>query len=283
MSLRPVRNEEAATVAALASVYAPEPQDPIWVERAWTEPGFDLERDARAHEGAYAVVWTEGDKAWIDLQGDPLPELIEWAEARGREKGAARAFVGTWSGNAPVKMAVEQAGFRLVRHSYRMAIDLDGEPELPVWPEGVDVRTFRLGDERVFYDVHQESFEDSWEHEHHPYEEWEHWFLQPPLLDADLWFLAEEDGEPAGVAMCHPRPEDAEVGWVGILGVRRPWRRRGIGRALLLHAFAEFRGRGMRRAGLGVDASSLTGANRLYESVGMRVAGQTDFYEKPLR
>ena len=71
-------------------------------------------------------------------------------------------------------------------------------------------------------------------------------------------------------------------GWVGILGVLREWRRRGIGRALLLHAFHEFKRRGLPRAGLGVDAESLTGANRLYESAGMHVVRQLDFFEKQL-
>jgi ribosomal protein S18 acetylase RimI-like enzyme len=78
----------------------------------------------------------------------------------------------------------------------------------------------------------------------------------------------------------HPHPGDGELGWIGVLGVRRSARTRGIGRALLLHAFAEFRDRGMTRAGLGVDAESLTGANKLYEQVGMCVSARFDIYEK---
>jgi ribosomal protein S18 acetylase RimI-like enzyme len=54
-----------------------------------------------------------------------------------------------------------------------------------------------------------------------------------------------------------------------------------LGRALLLHAFAELRRRGFRRAGLGVDAESLTGAHKLYESAGMHVEARFDVYEKP--
>jgi ribosomal protein S18 acetylase RimI-like enzyme len=69
---------------------------------------------------------------------------------------------------------------------------------------------------------------------------------------------------------------------VRLLGVRRPWRRRGLGRALLLHAFGEFRRRGFSRSALGVDAESLTGANRLYERAGMHVAARFDIYEKVL-
>jgi ribosomal protein S18 acetylase RimI-like enzyme len=73
------------------------------------------------------------------------------------------------------------------------------------------------------------------------------------------------------------------MGWVNTLGVLRPWRRKGVGMALLLHSFNEFYRRGWRKAGLGVDASSLTGATRLYERAGMHVARQYDSYQKELR
>ena len=72
------------------------------------------------------------------------------------------------------------------------------------------------------------------------------------------------------------------MGFVGAIGVLRPWRRLGLGRALLLHAFVELYRRGERRIGLGVDAENATGATRLYESVGMRVAWQADTYERTL-
>ena len=144
------------------------------------------------------------------------------------------------------------------------------------------MRTFRSGDERVFYELQQETFEDSWEHVAVPFDKWAHWLLQPPMFVPDLWFLALAHGEPAGFAICHPHRENGDLGWVGILGVRRPWRRRGLGRALLLHSSSEFRRRGLRRAGLGVDAESLTGAHRLYEAAGMHVAARFDIYEKDL-
>jgi ribosomal protein S18 acetylase RimI-like enzyme len=65
--------------------------------------------------------------------------------------------------------------------------------------------------------------------------------------------------------------------------VRRPWRQRGLGLALLLHSFNNFYQRGDRAVGLGVDAQSLTGATRLYEKAGMRVTRQHDLYEKIIR
>lgn len=281
--MRPPTMADAVAVAELTSAAAPEPFPVHWVEREWTEPGFDLAADARLTDGAYAAVWDgRAGKAWLDFQGAPGPGLVEWAEARAREKGLVRGLGHAWSENAAVKDALERAGYRLIRHSYRMRIELDGVEEEPVWPIGVEVRTFRPGDERLFYEVHEETFADHWEHERSPYEEWAHWLLEPPMFEPELWFVAEEGGEPAGIAIDHLRPELPGVGWVQILGVRRPWRRRGLGRALLLQAFQAFRERGLREAGLGVDAESLTGATRLYESVGMRLFSRSDIYEKPL-
>ena len=72
-------------------------------------------------------------------------------------------------------------------------------------------------------------------------------------------------------------------GWIDTLGVRRPWRRQGLAEALLYHSFAELRRRGRTRVELGVDASSLTGATRLYEKAGMRAIREFTSFEKELR
>jgi GNAT superfamily N-acetyltransferase len=263
--------------------YSPEPIDPVWIEREWSEPGFDLEADARLTRDGYVAVWDARGKAWLDLNGDPTSELLNWAESRAREKGLTRAMAGGWDAHDSVKGLLEGAGYALVRHSWRMRVALGGVADEPAWPEGITVRPFRPGDERTFYELNQETFEDHWEHnEPDPYDEWAHWMLQPPMFDPELWFIAEEDGGAVAIEINYPRTEMPGVGWVGILGVIRPWRRRGLGRALLLKAFQEFRARGFREVGLGVDAASLTGATRLYESVGMRVTAQVDIYEKQL-
>ncbi|HEV2582694.1 MAG TPA: GNAT family N-acetyltransferase, partial [Ktedonobacteraceae bacterium] len=72
-------------------------------------------------------------------------------------------------------------------------------------------------------------------------------------------------------------------GWVNTLAVLRPWRKQGLGMALLLHSFREFYQRGKRKVGLGVDSQNLTGATRLYQRAGMHVAREHITYEKELR
>jgi mycothiol synthase len=76
--------------------------------------------------------------------------------------------------------------------------------------------------------------------------------------------------------------EDEVLGWVHTIGVRRPWRGRGIGESLLRHSLAAFAARGLTKAGLGVDSENETGATRLYERVGMRVSRRYDSFRKVL-
>ena len=70
------------------------------------------------------------------------------------------------------------------------------------------------------------------------------------------------------------------TGYVSSVGVRSPWRRRGVGQVLLSEAFAALRDRGQMRVVVEVDAEDATGARRLYERVGMRVAEEHDWFEK---
>jgi ribosomal protein S18 acetylase RimI-like enzyme len=93
------------------------------------------------------------------------------------------------------------------------------------------------------------------------------------------------DGEEiAGICISRKYGDEGmDTGHVSVLGVKRPWRRKGLGLALLQHAFGEFFRRGKYKVELGVDAQSLTGATDLYIKAGMYVLRQRDMYEKELR
>jgi mycothiol synthase len=266
------------------------------IQRWFTAPDLDVETDARVVPGdgrlrGYADVTVDAPpKAWVDLRVPPSDEddavrtaLIEWAEARAAERvggqpGALLRFF-TVDGDVAVKRLLEGRGYRLMRHSYRMRIELDQEVPEPDLPAGLRIRHGRVEDAEAVYAVHQDSFEDSWEHTRTPWDEWSHW-LTPDGYDPSLWLVVEDGDDVAAVSINRERDAEKGVGWVNVLGVRRAWRRRGIGRALLLASFREFRRRGFHAAALGVDASSLTGANRLYERAGMRVVRQYDLYER---
>jgi len=163
---------------------------------------------------------------------------------------------------------------------WRMAITLDAPLPTPDWPAGIAVRTFAPGrDDRAVFEAVEEAFADHWGHTPRAFAEWIARTRREDF-DPSLWFLAMDGDVIAGVALCRRRPD---MGWVDSLSVRRPWRKRGLGLALLRHSFNEFYRRGKRKVGLGVDAQNLTGALRLYESAGMHVQQAFDLYEKEIR
>ena len=266
--------------------------------RLWlAAPDFDPARDAVVAEieGRIAAYGDLSDAAgagrliWLDVTirpgvadavgGAVLDDLALRADAQLAPGGRLKAYV--HESDTVLAGLLEARGYSVVRHSFRMEADLESEPAAPTWPEGISVRTFRPGeDDRRVYEVQEETFADQFDHEAMSYEEWRHWSFGQ-AFDPELWFLAEEGDELAGIVIARPeRSGDETLGWISVLGVRRPWRRRGLGRALLLHTFGELRGRGKRGAGLGVDGSNPTGAVRLYEEAGMRVVRRYDHWER---
>jgi mycothiol synthase len=215
--------------------------------------------------------------------------LLQLAEAWGRQQMAeadpeARVTLNGWasSKNEATQQLFERAGFQAVRRNWRMEIDMETPPPEPVWPEGITVRTFQPGMDRQVFEMIDTAFQDHWGHLPGNFEDWQHWMIGREIFDPTLWFLAFEGEQIAGGALCNDEV-DMDLGWVGQLAVLRPWRRKGVGLALLLRAFGEFYRRGRRKVGLSVDSQNLTGAVRLYERAGMHAARQYISYEKELR
>ena len=278
----------------------------------WTSPGINVHEMIRVVENqdgqviGYIDVWDITNPhvvKWIwgvlhpeYWDNDLYTRMLTWAEGLARERIAlapdnARVVMkqGTTSLDRFRKTALERYGFELVRHFYRMEIDLDHPPQEPVIPEGLRIVPIDLDHElEQAILAMDEGFQDHWGHVSQPPEElleqWEHFLENDKDFDPSLWFLAKEGDQIAGICRCSGKTvEDPEMGWVNQLCVRKPWRRRGLGMALLLTAFNAFYGRGKARAGLAVDASSLTNATQLYERAGMHVTRQYDTYEKELR
>jgi len=279
----------------------------------WTTPEFDLERDTRVVVDAsgapvaYAEVWDlEEPHIRIGSWGRVDPShrgcgigtaLLAWVEERARQaiaRAPSDARVTLQQGiavtDAPARALLEKHGFEVVRSFRRMRIEMNGRPEAPAWPDGVTVRCFVPGEDLgAALRAVRASFKDHWGHVDSPFEEelkfWEHWTTEDPGFDPAHWHLATtDDGEIIGVALGTPkRAEDPSLGWIHVLGVVRAWRRRGIALGLLRHAFRAFHEAGKSKVGLGVDATSLTGANRLYEKAGMFVQRESVSYEKELR
>lgn len=200
------------------------------------------------------------------------------AEAPAEVKVALGQSIGQH--NEGARKLLEANGYAWVRRFWRMGIELEGEPPAPAWPDGLRLATLRPDDERPVFEAMEEAFQDHWGFTPHDYEHWRTWNIERESFDPSLWFLAWEGDAIGGASCCAVREGDA---WVNVLGVRRPWRKRGVGLALLLHTLGEFYRRGLRTGVLEVDSENPTGATRLYERAGMHVVRQSDAYEKVLR
>ena len=203
--------------------------------------------------------------------------LVDWGERRTIEAGLEAVRPGTTANDSEGKELLESRGYRHIRSFYRMAVDLVDPPPTPEWPEGFSV-ALEPEEAHVLYETLEEAFEDHWGHEHRTFDDWMR--QNAPLEERLCYVVRTAEGTPAAAQVCDE--ERFGSAWVSILGVRGPWRRKGLGAALLQQAFHDLFARGRRRVSLGVDAENTTGATRLYERVGMTVTLRDDAYEKVL-
>jgi mycothiol synthase len=293
-TIRPARKDDLERTAGMLNehsqaLHGADDLVPSDLLQYWESPDVEFPADVLVAESAgaisgYADVGLHGEYAWLDVRAtapDVLPDLLEAIEQRaGVKKQDAKLLGYTSDADTPLRDVYESAGYRLVRHSFRMRIELDEDPPEPEFPDGFTVRTMREGEERRFYDAQMASFADTWMFTVDPYESWRHWMVEDPAFDQALWFVAEKDDDFAGIVIARALESEPGVGWIRILGVVPDHRQQGVGQALLRHAFREFANRGFSAVGLGVDAENPTGAVRVYERAGMHVERTNLMFEK---
>ena len=233
----------------------------------------------------------EGDSPYIyiadRLNIDLAFQLLMILEGKvvSQKKGTVNLFTRISEKNRTLLQLFASNGYHSKLSFIIMEAVLDEPPPPPQWPEGITVRTFiRDQDEQAVYSTDEEAAKDKGYHDPLSYEGWaKRMRLGEAVFDPSLWFLACEgrSAEIPGVAL-NLYAQQTQTGWVDHLSVRRAWRNRGIGRALLLHTLAEFYRRDIHRVKLSVDSKSLTNAPRLYESVGMKPVQEYFIYRKEI-
>jgi mycothiol synthase len=238
-----------------------------------------LEEDGRVV--GYGDIWPQPEQVWLDVAAPGRwAAFFEWAEEEARARGIPRVRIQIPHGHALADVAAAR-GYEQWRYSLTMEIALDAAPIPPMLPDGLELRRYEDGDGDALVDALNEAFADDPFHHELSRSNFGEFFLGARGFDPALWLLAWDGNDLAGFALAYAqRGSDAALGWVNTLGVRAPWRRRGLGEALLHAAFAELYERGLRRAGLGVDAQNVTGALRLYERVGMRQVKRSDNWQR---
>jgi ribosomal protein S18 acetylase RimI-like enzyme len=309
--MRPPLDEDAEEVAVFSNEecvawFGTPVIDAGWLRARWTAPGADRDLD-------FAVVESpEGELcAFLSVESEPPftevfalgivalafhgrglgATIVSENERRARRFEAladpsARVVIhsGALAGEPRVSALMTSRGYREVRRFELRRVDFEGEPPPPREVEGIVVRGFRPEEARRLYEAHVEVFADHWGEGKETFEDFRHRHFDAPDFDPGLWFVAWDGDELAGyVGALEKSREDPSRGYIPLLGVRRPYRRRGLGEALLRTAFGALHARGRKGAELHVDADSLTGATRLYERVGMTAHPRFASWEKELR
>jgi ribosomal protein S18 acetylase RimI-like enzyme len=211
--------------------------------------------------------------------------LLAVAEDRacaiGREDGVDRLklFAQATCSHPEAREALAQSGYTLLSTYEKMELALNELPAPSQDIPGIEMRGFAAGqDAEPIYRADEEAFVDQRGHTARTFEQWKQRLnVDEETFDPSVWLIACDGDEIAGAAL----GEIANgVGWIHHLFVRRPWRRRGLGAALMLSVLGSFYRHGVEVARLNVDADSLTNAQQVYRRLGFQVTGEYSNYEK---
>lgn len=186
--------------------------------------------------------------------------------------------------NASTARLLTNAGYHLVRYFYDMVIDLNVPLPPVTLPDGIKLRPFVKGrDARAVYDAYDDAYCDHWGYVSLPFAVWRQ-IMFDERFDPDLWIIAVADETVVGLCLAEGlEGTETARGWVDALAVRREWRGRGLGAALLRAQFAAMQAKGAQIAALAIDADWDSGATTLFERAGMRVHRRYSTYCKPIR
>lgn len=256
-----------------------------WWEETADEAGAPGLR-AYAHFGVLLPAW----------RGQGIEQAVfHYAERRLRAIAAAHPpgparFLQTWNTSTQPDLGalIRSEGYTPIRYFYDMVRPtLDDIPDLPL-PPGLEVRPVQPEHYRAIWEAEVEAFRDHWGNETVEEADFARWAdARRPIFQPHLWQVAWEGDQVAGMIRNFIDHEanahfHRQRGYTEDISVRRPWRRRGLARALLARSLRLLRDEGMTEAALGVDTANPSGALRLYEDMGFRTVRESTDYRKPL-
>jgi mycothiol synthase len=309
LTLRPARWEDINAVAKLTHDVAEMEGDSLFVQTAeelandWKSEGFSIQRDVFVvetrdgrlvgseefhNESGHYKLKADGcvhpEFRGLGIGSSLLEKIAERAQAEMKLAALdVRVFVQSLINNKDEAghNLLRNNGYSPIRYYWRMEVKLQEVPATVTFPAGIELRPFIKDEHAVaVWQADNEAFRDHWGSHDRTLEEWSHAKFGNPNFDPTLWMIAWDGSEIAGFSQNRFRKG---IGWIGTIAVRRPWRGKGLGIALMRQTFGEFYKRGTSTIGLGVDSANLTGATRLYERAGMSVVGEFAMYEKELR
>lgn len=273
-------------------------------------PGSDPSTDVVVAERD-GVIIGYGRAAWSqEAEGPRKYEVLVFADPRGTGRDAFEALFDALEARVRVIAAghptgakvfetfggdlaperdrlLLERGYTAVRHEFVMVRPtLDDLPDAPL-PDGLEIRQVRPEHLPAIWSAHVEAMRDGRGFTEPDDAKYQQFLTDPVTSDATLWRVAWDGDQVAGQVRSFINPEENRRrgtlrGHTEFISVRRPWRRRGLARALIAASFPLLRARGMTEATLGVDTENPSGALRVYESCGFRSVSRETVYRKPL-
>jgi mycothiol synthase len=286
--LRELRQEDAESVAALfAEAFGGARKLDAREVASWLrDPDLSSENLRVVEEDGrvvgYGDVAPRGDILFIDLAAPGRwGELIDWAEGQVTALGLKTASLYAPHEHELARIA-EARGYEKRRESLTMEIGFDALPAAGDFGE-LELRTYRDHDHDAVIAALNDAFSEDPFFQEVTAARFRERFLGRDDFDPTLWLLAWDGDDLAGFALDYLQlGTEADLGHVNWLGVRKPWRRRGLAEALLRQSFRELYARGRHRTALGVDVQNVTGALRVYERVGMHATHRFGTWQKDL-
>ena len=163
-------------------------------------------------------------------------------------------------------------GYQEVRWGYSMDRPIDHPlPKVSI-PAGLEVRPVTESDYRAIFDAQNEAFRDHWGHVEATEKDYQR-FISDPVFNPSLWKVAWAQDQVAGMVLNFVNEKENKEynrkrGYTEYISVRRPYRRQGLARYLLVQSIKMFKEMGMEETALGVDIDNPNHALTLYEGVG---------------
>jgi mycothiol synthase len=238
--------------------------------------------------------WTENSvKLFLHL-GWLVPEwrrkgigraLLRWQEQRLRQVAQTQPTTKpcVFGGNADETQPGNRAlllseGYTVAFTFVWMVCQIPTEAiQLTPLPDGLEIRPVEREQLPAIHAANQEAFSES----HDSLESYESWLSKLGGSDPDtsLWVVAWDGDQIVGHVISTRDEAGAYTPWVAI---RRPWQRRGLGKALMTRMLQRCQQRGITQADIGATVENPGKAVHLYESVGYQVVRRQPRYRKPM-
>jgi mycothiol synthase len=308
LEIRPARRRDAAEVAELVNIVTADwigwmRQTEESIAECWASSTVDPARDVRVavNEGIVGYAWlrparNDPARLWLEVWSSPgsgrAAAFLEAELHRRADELAGRAAAGVHvlerinveERQVDLREALEERGWEPVREFVRMTMVLTSPPPAPVLPDAVRVRSLKPEEDlQAVYELETDSLSETWEFAPEPFAAWTASLVRTQSFSGELCFVAEDAERIVGMLRCSADPVDPELGCLEVIGVQPPWRRIGLGEALLRHALARLYARGLRTVWLGTEANSPTGSERLAARCGFEVAQRFSTLEREVR